>query len=334
MKSWQETSRVAAVLSDELAAGRSCVLAVLLHVKGSGYRRPGAKLLVQANGFLHGNVSGGCLEADLRERAARILATGIAERIHYDTSDDERVAWGLGLGCNGQIDIWAFPVTPADSRFIADLRNRLAGDRAFSIVFPLAPEAAGPTLAEASPGDACRIETGGGDRFIDVLEPPPSFVILGAGDDSVPLAALAARAGFRVTVVDHREAMLDPALYPDATRVRRRPEDGIQGLPAGASTLVVIKAHHIRLDRAWASLYAATNARYIGLLGPRARREDILASIPVAHRDRFHGPCGLDIGAEGAEQVSISIVAEALAVWAGRAGGALKERTGPIHSST
>lgn len=328
MKAWQETSRIAAELLAELDAGRGAVLALLLRVKGSAYRRPGAKLLIRSDGSIVGNVSGGCLESDLRERAIRILEAGRAEAIHYDTSDDEKVAWGLGLGCNGQLDLWALPIRPGSAAWVRGLGGKLDGDAPFSVRYSLSAEAA-PVIGDATRGDGCRFD---GDVFVDVLHPPPHLVVLGAGDDSVPLARLAVEAGFRVTVADHREALLDARLYPGVTLRLQRPDSGLGALPSTPDTFVVVKAHHIGLDRQWTRLYASTVVPYVGLLGPRARREEIVASLPGTVRDRIYGPCGLDIGAEGAEQIAQSIVAEAIAVRSGRRGGFLRHRDGAIHS--
>jgi xanthine dehydrogenase accessory factor len=168
--------------------------------------------------------------------------------------------------------------------------------------------------------------------FLETLHPPADFVVIGAGDDAVPLVRTAADAGFRVTLVDHRSAYLRADLFPSARRmVAARASNGLGDLPAHARTLVVVKNHAIGADKEWARLYAATPVPYIGLLGPKARRDDILASLPDVARPRAYGPIGLDLGAEGAEQIALSIVAEALAVQAGRTGGHLRSRTAPIH---
>lgn len=334
MKSWQETASVVAEMQRLLADGRRCALATLVKLEGSSYRRPGAKLLIREDGSLLGNVSGGCLENDLRERAQKAIHSDACELVHYDTGEDENVVWGLGLGCNGKIDVFVQPCSPGGGgAIVAELARRLDGVEAFAVRTRIdAPDQG--RIAIVPPGDA---QTGlvMEDRarvFVDVLQPPADFVVIGAGEDAAPLVRAAADAGFRVTLVDHRPAYLRAELFPGARRlVTARAAGGLRDLPAHARTFVVVKNHAIGADKEWARLYAATPAPYVGLLGPKARREDILASLPADARPRFFGPVGLDIGAEGAEQIAFSIVAEALAVQAGRSGGHLRARAAPLH---
>ena len=282
-------------------AGRASALATLIKVQGSSYRRPGAKLLIRDDGTMLGNVSGGCLENDLRERALRVIESGAPEMVHYDTGADENTIWGLGLGCNGKLDVYLQRAPPG----VESVRKKLSGDAPF----------------ELRAGE-----------FVEMLQPPPPLVIVGGGDDAMPLVRMAVESGFRLTLVDHRPAYLKPESYPGVRRIlQKRAEDGLNDLPHGPDTLVIIKNHAINADRTWAQLYAATPVRYIGLLGPQARRDEILKAIPGAQRERIFGPAGLDLGSEGPEQIALSIVAELLAIMADRPAGHLREQTRPIH---
>lgn len=335
MKTWRETMRVFDEVARLHGAGRGAVLATLVRLEGSSYRRPGAKLLVRDDGSLLGNVSGGCLENDLRERALALLRAGGTAAVHYDTGEDESVVWGLGLGCNGRIDIFLQACGPrAQDGVIAEIRRRLDGNAPFVLRTEIdGPRAGAWSLHDAGPGQRTGFSGEEGARgFLDVLEPPADLVVVGAGDDAVPLVRIAVEAGFRVTVVDHRAAYLRADLFPGARRlVCARPDDAAPEIPSHARAFVVVKNHAIAHDKAWARRFAATEAPYIGLLGPKARRDDILASLAPAQRARAFGPIGLDLGAEGAEQIALSIVAEALALQAGRAGGHLRDRAAPIH---
>ena len=332
MKTWQETAQVYNELARRLAEGRSAALATLVRLEGSAYRRPGAKLLIGEDGALVGNVSGGCLEEDLRERGLRALATGQPELVHYDTGSDENVVWGLGLGCDGRLDLWLQPYRPGEATTALDeARHRLRGSRPFATRLSLTDGRL--EVLDPAPDLRTGLVPEGGS-FLDVLQPPADLVVVGAGEDARPLVRLGAEMGFRVTVVDHRSAYLTAARFPAAQQlVLARPEQGVQALPAHAGALVVIMTHAVKFDKAWALAFAATPVLYLGLLGPKARRDDILAALPEAARARAYGPVGLDVGAEGAEQIALSILAEALAVWAGRSGGHLRHRAAPIHAA-
>ena len=337
MKSWHETARVFAELERLHENGETAVLATLVRLEGSSYRRAGAKLLIRLDGSLLGQVSGGCLEEDLRERALKLLAArGAPELVHYDTGADEDVLWGLGLGCNGKLDILIQRCEPAvGAQVRAEIRQRLAGGEAFAIRTVLdGPEAGrvvvGPPFTDEKTGITLDADA---RVFVDHLEPPPDLLVAGAGDDAIPLVRLAADAGFRVTLVDHRKTHLTESRFPAAARrVAVRPGKAPADLPAHVRSYAVIMTHNAALDAAWAVRVAAGAAPYIGLLGPRARRDEILKALPPESHPRVFGPVGLDIGATGAEQIAVSIVAELLAVDAGRAGGSLRDRATAIHA--
>ncbi len=360
MKHWQETSRIAGRVIELAAAGQPAALATVVRIEGSAYRRPGAKLLVEAGGATCGGVSGGCLEADVREIAGAVMREGAPRLCHYETGDDDRTVWGLGLGCNGSVDIFVQPVLSGDTRAtLHHVGTLLAGDAPFAVsTLVRGPAAAlgrmvvsgdGPpagstgdpgldraivrraeALLAAGESACCDIDAAGG-VFTEAHVPPPRLVLCGAGDDAIPLAALASQIGFRVTVVDHRPAHLSPERFPDAQRIDRRPADGLEGLPLGPRTHVVVMTHAFAHDREWVGRLLRTGVPYIGLLGPRARRDAILERIDAPAPDRLFAPVGLDLGADGPEQVAVSIVAELLAVRASSAPRPLREKDGAVH---
>jgi xanthine/CO dehydrogenase XdhC/CoxF family maturation factor len=170
--------------------------------------------------------------------------------------------------------------------------------------------------------------------FTDVQTPPPHLVIFGAGDDSIPLCAYASDAGFRVDVVDHRQAYLSRDRFPAASRrVLRRAEEGTEALPLGPRAYAVVKTHSFAQDREWIRRLLEAGVPYVGLLGPRARTAKILRDVGDTGTGRVYGPVGFDIGAEGPEQVAVSIVAELLAVRASRGPLHLREKEGTIHAN-
>jgi xanthine/CO dehydrogenase XdhC/CoxF family maturation factor len=169
--------------------------------------------------------------------------------------------------------------------------------------------------------------------FIETLLPPPRLLVCGAGDDARPLVAAAANVGFRAVVADHRAAYATPARFPEAHAVFVvRPEGPWTQPRVDASTHAVVMTHSLKRDTEWVRRLAATEAPYIGVLGPRARTERIVAALPASARPRVYGPVGLDLGAEGPEQVALSIVSEVLAVASGREPRHLRERGVSVHA--
>jgi xanthine/CO dehydrogenase XdhC/CoxF family maturation factor len=362
VKHWQETAEILALLTAEVEAGRRAAIATVVRIQGSAYRRPGAKLLVREDGGTSGSVSGGCLEADVRERALVVLREGTPRLLHYDTGSDDRTVFGLGLGCNGAVDIFVQAATrPAFLESARRIQGPLAGEEPIAISTVLEGRYEGHVLVLTSDG-AAHGSTGEPalDRtlaasaddllrrgettvheiatvqvFTEVLRPPPHLVVFGAGDDAIPLARYARDAGFRVTLVDHRPASLSTERFPgEVRRFERRPEDGAAAsLPLGPGACAVVKTHSLGNDREWIRRLIGTEVAYIGVLGPRARVDEILRQLGAASDGRVFGPVGLDLGAEGPEQVALSIVAELLTIRSGRAPGHLRERRGSIHGS-
>ena len=321
MKTWNETFDVLAAARSSLAAGQPCAIVVLTNVKGSAFRRPGAKLLIRADGSMTGNVSGGCLENDLRERALKAMTSGQQEMIHYNTGSDEDVIWGLGLGCDGELDLLLTPVTKPS--WIDQMLKRMSLLQPFSLVWSTTPGPAREPSMDA---------TSDAGHFEDPLIPPPDLIVIGGGDDAIPLVELAALAGFRVTVVDHRPGYLAAERFPRATAIKQlRPEHAAGQLPPAPNVMVVIKNHALEMDKKWAAYFSSTDVCYIGILGPKKRCALVKAGMNPTRTSHVYGPAGLDIGAEGAEQIAASIIAEILAVWSGRDARHLRERDGSIH---
>jgi xanthine/CO dehydrogenase XdhC/CoxF family maturation factor len=338
VKHWQETADLLSEVVGQAQAGRQAALATVTRIRGSAYRRPGAKFLVRADGTTSGGVSGGCLEADVRERALAVIRDGAPRLAHYETGGDDRQPFGLGLGCNGAVDVFLQPATtPAFLQAAARIRELLAGDAPFAIATVLAGGSAGHVSIRAgqgAPGETGVHAPDGVEVFTEVLRPPPQLVVFGAGDDALPLVRYAADAGFRVAVVDHRPAFLSPERLPDGIRgLALRAEDGLGPLSLGPDAFAVVKTHSLAHDREWMRRLLGTEVAYIGVLGPRTRVEELLVAVGAEGDGRVFGPVGLDLGADGPEQVAVSVVAELLAVRSGRAPGHLRARKGAIHAA-
>ncbi len=294
----------------------------------------------------------------MREVAKGVLATGQPSLRHYSTGAAEDVIWGLGLGCNGLVDVFVQSATEGPLADQEDrLRGLLTGDAPFVVATVVDGEGPGAVLIagpeaidgslESADLDVLAVEKARslapagrsgvhpiGDRqvFFEVLPPPPHLIVCGAGDDARPLVAYAADAGFRVTLVDHRQGLMNPAWFPQVARlILARPEEPAD-LPPSERSLAVVKTHSLTHDREWTRRLLMAGLPYVGLLGPRVRTESILKEIGMPGDDRIFGPVGLDLGADGPRQVALSIVAELLAFTAGREPRHLSERKEAIHA--
>lgn len=361
MKHWQETRQILDRVIKLGQEGCPAALAVVTRIQGSAYRRPGAKLLIEDGGGTIGGVSGGCLEEDIRQVGLQVIRSGRSRALHYNTGDDDTKAWGLGLGCDGSVDVVVQPITAASAAsFWQTVRDQLKGDAPFAIASVVEDGAPGEVLAVGESGrlagglrDAAedaeaaaaaaaalrarrsRLEALGPRKlFTEVLSPPPKLLVCGAGEDARPLVALAASVGFRVFVADHRSAHLDAQHLPAAHRLLLlRPEQGSTELPSDGDTYAVVKTHSLRHDTEWVQRLVRTDVAYVGILGPRMRTRRILAELGIAGDERVFSPVGLDLGADGPEQVAVSVVAELLAVWSGREPRHLREREVAVHAS-
>lgn len=330
MKHWQETSHIVDRICRLGSQGRSAALAVVTRVEGSAYRRPGAKLLIESDGATLGGISGGCLEEDVRQVGLEVIRSGRPRVLRYDTSDDEAKVWGLGLGCDGRVEVLVLPILgETASGTWARVGELLGGDSAFTLSMRVSEEGSGEVVV----GE--RLEpAGSGLVFTEALLPPPGLLVLGAGDDARPLVAFAAAAGFRVRVVDHRPAHLVAGHFPEAWKLLLlRPEETSPELVLNRGFGAVVKTHSLRLDTEWVRRLVATDVFYVGILGPRARTRKILADLGIEGDERIFGPVGLDLGADGPEQVALSVVAELLAVRARREPRHLRVRESAVHAA-
>jgi xanthine dehydrogenase accessory factor len=360
MKQWNETMQVLRALDAIRGTTRRAALATVVRTSGSAYRHEGAKMLVCDDETSIGNVSGGCLEADVREVAQRVIASGVSELRTYRGGSDEVAAWDLGIGCDGEVEILIaradfecaqeLSAIAEQVRYVAITRVDRAGtaiDPGRMIVTQHVTagslgdeevDASILTAARASWVDqnASRIETVNGVRvFIDAVWPPPQLIIASASDDARVLARMALEVGFRVVVVDRRKALLTRDRFPfGIDLVVSDAEHVHEAMRIEGGAYAVMMTHSFADDLAYLRAMLRTNVRYIGMLGPRARTERMLVQLEgeaPLDRDRVYGPVGLDIGTDGAEQVALAILAEILAVESGRQPHSLRDRRVAIH---
>jgi xanthine dehydrogenase accessory factor len=274
------------------AEGEQVALATVVATRRSAPRPLGSKLAVTASGRLFGSVSGGCVEADVAERAKSVLAGSTPEVISYGIADDE--AWSVGLPCGGEIDVFVEPFAGAPPIERGTSYVVVSGDKA------------GERWHDDTP---TRTELRG-DVFAEAVTPPPRLVAVGAGDIAEALCALAKPLGWHTVVVDPRAGLATRERVPSADELLVAwPED----VDVDADTALVSLVHEERLDIPALRRAVEGGAFYVGALGSRRaqeKRREHLGDL----LDQVRGPVGLDLGGETPSEVALEILAEMLAV--------------------
>ncbi|WP_142859063.1 XdhC family protein [Salinigranum halophilum] len=353
---------------DLLVSDRRGVLATVIRVEGSAYRRPGAKMVLPEDGAGVGHITAGCLEDEVQGLASEVLAAGEPRVEHYDLmpeADDD--VWGLGVGCNGRIDILLEPLDetyrPAVDAFAAGrdigvltvTDGEHAGARAYydpqTETFDLGDgfdadlaervREVAAELTALGKADAVTVELGGESVtvFVDGLTAPSKLAVVGTGHDVGPIAELGAQTDFRVSVVGFRGAAAKADRFPAASEVvSTSPARMTDEFDFDANTYVVVATHNFVDDRLAIEALLDTPVPYVGLMGPHERFEEMLddfedegTTFTDAQLDRLYTPVGLDLGGGSPYQIALSIVSEVLAVKHDREPRHLRTREGTIH---
>ena len=318
----------------------------MVHTTGSTYRKPGALMLIAADGQYAGLASGGCLESICASMRCRSWpAAGPSKLITYDTRGTDDLLWGLGVGCEGAMQILLLRVGPESAWQPLDLfvaahqrHERVAAAvvvaspdstlPAGSIVLPDGQSGAHPVplgmqdamqalLARALETGRTSILGSHSDALRALAMPlalPPRLLLLGAGPDAQPLVDFAARLAWRITVYDHRPAYAQSERFPGAEQVTLgRPESVAQTVDMGRYDAAIVMSHHLPSDLIYLRVLSATSIPSVGLLGPVARREKLLGDLgsdAARLNGRLRSPIGLNIGGRAPESIALSIVAE------------------------
>ena len=294
---------------------RRMALATVVGVTGSTYRRPGARMLFGEEGRLAGLINAACLESDLSERAAKVIASGNPELISYDTTSPDDIVFGLGLGCNGTVEILMEPsqrtglgekisvlsrcvkgnrpmvmgtviaANGANGTELGDFvafqdRAKIAGNvkavRLRTTIEEVCASMDGlPYVCKSYPHGNAQVRV-----FYEVITPPLPLVIFGAGPDAIPLVDSAKLLGWNVTVVDHRPAYGTPSALPKADAVLlAEPEAYFQQTTMSPKHIVVIMTHNFAKDRKLLKLSLNSDVPYVGLLGPKSKLETLLRTL-------------------------------------------------------
>jgi len=355
-----------------LAAGKKTALATVVHVEGSSYRRPGARMLVTEDGLLTGAISGGCLEGDALRKALLAISEVKNKLVTYDTSDEDDARFGVQLGCNGIVHILFEPIHADQAHNPIQLLKQLAGQRSAAVLVSLFsmesrnlqpglcmltlagghtsiapdldPDIQADLLKETTRAFAdsksnTKTYPGAMTAYVEFIQPALSLFICGAGNDAIPLVAAAKLIGFEVTVMDGRQTHATVQRFPDASAVWvAKPEQVLTQASIDDRTAFVLMTHNYNYDLEVLNGLLQTNCRYIGVLGPKTKLQRMYGDLQLRGVDcneermrKVFSPVGLDIGAETAEEIAISIIAEIKAVFSGGTAQHLRDKKEPIH---
>ena len=293
---------------------KPAALATIMKVRGSTYRRPGARMLVTAGGNTVGTVSGGCLESDIAEKCKHVIASGEPITAVYDMTAEDDAAWGLNQGCNGVIHVLLEPLGEENPHldFLSEcLRQRSSG--AVATVFRVDGEfkasigtrvllnekgivqenIRNPILSAALLEDCksalaegtsyvkeYRFIEGVVEALIETIQPSVPLLIFGGGYDAIPLVRFAHELGWSVTLIDHRPAFASKDRFPVADAViLARPEEVAAKVVVEKRTVAVIMTHNFGHDLVLLRTLLPSSARYVGLLGPSMRTERLLKNL-------------------------------------------------------
>lgn len=347
---------------------RKAAIATVVKVRGSSYRSPGARMLITDDGRWVGSISGGCLEGDALRKARQVMSEKTPLTVTYDTSEESNQNLGIGLGCNGVIDVLIEPLEGSEN-LIQLFEDIVSTDRPVALATIFSGTAgvgekllisgdkrigniSNPVLlkkveqdmdelfdTERSEAKSYVLPAGGTEVFLELIQPSVSLILFGGGFDARPVSHLAKSLGWEVQVTDECAAHIAPLFFPTADKLSMCDRKFIdRDFNIGRYTACVLMSHNYEYDRDVLMKLVTTDAPYIGILGPRKRfdkmqeefrSKGIVLSDEQLHR--IHSPIGLDIGAEAPDEIAVSIVAEIQSKFTNRSGGFLKYRKGPIH---
>jgi xanthine dehydrogenase accessory factor len=298
------------------------VLATVVATVGSTYRKPGARMLLMADGSYIGLLSGGCLESDLQIHAREVLESGAARAFEYDTRGPDDMLFGVGAGCEGAMRVLlepAGPTSPAEAALAGASRATRFGDSTSLIMVHNSAQV--PLGTYRHEQDLAAEERS--RAFVQRLAPPPHLLLCGAAPDAEAVVSAARALGWRVSVVDHRPAYLVAARFTGAQLHLASPKTLRAAIDLSRCHAAVVMSHHLPSDEAYLREFAEAGVpAYVGLLGPKARRSRLaqeLGPLFESLSGRIRGPVGLDLGATTPEGIALAIVGQIHAWLAGKA---------------
>lgn len=335
---------------------RKIAMATVIHVEGSSYRRSGARMLVQDNGVWTGGISGGCLEGDALKKAKNCMIQKDVKTVRYDTTNDDEKQIGVGLGCNGIIDILLSPVEFEDENNPIKILASCVNDRHINCLISVIHSKidglqAGrmykygvqkATFPDELIQDIQSALTSGKSAvkkyeklsvFIEILKPTLNVVLFGYQYDIYPLLKIGNELGWNMSVACKQAKMtkamrsLTKDLHFDQSDVKYDDH-----------TAFILMAHDYKTDKNNLLMALQSDVPYIGMLGPLKRKNKALDelhshghSFTDAQLSRLYNPVGLNIGSVTPEEIALAILAEIRAHFSGKNGAPLRQKSGPIH---
>ncbi len=337
-----------------LEEGKQAAIAIVVKKKGSAMRPVGAKLAICADGSIVGSVSGGCVESAVIEEAQACIRSGQPRLLHYGVSDD--TAWSVGLMCGGEIDILVLPIEDCEKKEI----DHIVIEKLLSLQEKRQPYVFLIHLSELHFGQTCilenrggkfdgnaaawiekdsfpqllemiRTETSGiletktGNIYVDVGNPSPRLVIMGAVHTAIALVNMAKMIGIYTVIIDPRKTFATRERFPQVDEMLTDwPEEGLKKIGLNSEDYILVMTHDDKLDLPAAEAALRTKAKYIGMLASRTTRErrfNLLVEEGFSREqvEKIHAPVGLEIGARTPEEIALSVLAEITAFRYGKA---------------
>jgi xanthine dehydrogenase accessory factor len=370
----KEIKDILAAYERAIADGKKTALATVVHVEGSSYRRPGARMLVTDDGMLTGAISGGCLEGDALRKALLAITENRNKLVTYDTTDEDDAKFGVQLGCNGIVHILFEPINSQvaiNPISLLQLAQEKRSDVLVCTVFSLNQQASQPgtqflyrdaafaSIKAANPEIRKQLledleyalankettfrniqfDNEEFTAFIEHIPPALALFVFGAGNDVLPLVQIAKILGWEVTVIDGRRTHLNLERFPSATLKLKKAESALEELTFDRQTAAVLMTHNYNYDLEVLAQLSNSSCPYIGVLGPKKKMDrmldelaDVGKKIDESSLAKVYSPVGLDLGAETAEEIALSISAEIKAVLSGKNAQLLRNKEQPIHS--
>ncbi len=347
-------------------------LATVVKVDGSAYRRPGARMLVSEDGELTGAISGGCLEGDALRKAQSVIFQQQSMIVTYDTTDEDDQKFGVGLGCNGIIQVLIEPIDFIDKNNPVELLKIALSDRqsgtlvtVFSLKHSRSKQIGTKILKKGKDlhGAFERIDDGifkgiineinhiNNNQsntikkypeyddvyvFYESIKPPVQLFLFGAGNDTIPLTKMAGILGWQIQVIDGRSNHATMERFPDATAVViGSPQEVVLQLHPDSNSVAILMTHNFEYELEVLEHLLPYSLPYIGILGPKKKTEKLISRLSEKginiSMENIFAPTGLNLGAEGSEEIALSVLAEIKAVLNQKDPIFLRDKSGPIH---